>query len=146
MISAFDPDSGNLPAGEHAATWPEMLDRFGHTPWRQQLLAGMLVALRLLKVAGCRRAYIDGSFVTAKEVPGDFDACWDAAEVDFDRLDVRLLTFDRGRATQKRDFLGELFIADARADPQGTLFRDFFQTDREGRPKGIVVIDLKGLP
>lgn len=123
-----------------------MLDRFGHTPWRQQLLAGMLEALRLLKAVGCVRVYIDGSFVTAKDEPGDFDGCWDAEGVDFERVDERLLTFDRGRATQKAAFFGELFIADARADPQGTLFRDFFQTDREGRRKGIVVIESKDLP
>jgi hypothetical protein len=110
------------------------------------LLAGLLKALRLLKAAGCLRAYIDGSFVTAKAEPGDFDACWEAEGMDFDLVDERLLTFDRGRATQKAAFLGELFISDARADPQGTLLRDFFQTDREGRRKGIVVIDLKDLP
>jgi hypothetical protein len=146
VILAFDPVTGNLPSGEYAATWQDMLDRFGHTAWRQQLLAGMLEALRLLKLAGCVRAYIDGSFVTAKDEPGDFDACWDADGVDFDVVDERLLTFDRGRATQKAAFLGELFISDTRADPQGTLFRDFFQTDRDGRRKGIVVIDLKDLP
>jgi len=66
--------------------------------------------------------------------------------VDFDLIDERLLTFDRGRARQKAAFMGELFIADGRADPQGTLFRDFFQTDREGHRKGIVVVELKELP
>lgn len=66
--------------------------------------------------------------------------------MDFDRLDERLLTFDRGRATQKAAFFGELFIAESGADPQGTLFLDFFQTDRDGRRKGIVVIDLTRLP
>jgi len=146
VIPEFDPVTGNLPAGEHAVTWQEMLDRFGHTPWRRKLLHGLLDALRLLKAAGCQRAYIDGSFVTAKQEPGDFDACWDAAGVDFDAVDDRLLTFDRGRATQKAAFLGELFIADSRADPQGTLFRDFFQIDRDGRRKGIVVIDSRELP
>lgn len=146
MIPDFDPVTGNLPSGEHAATWQELVERFGHTPWRQKLLAGLRDALGLLKAAGCVRAYIDGSFVTEKDEPGDFDACWDAEGVDFDRLDERLLTFDRGRATQKAAFLGELFIADVRADPQGTLFRDFFQTDREDRRKGIVVIDMKDLP
>ena len=146
MIPDFDVTTGNLPSGEHLATWQELVDRFGHTPWRRRLLAGLLDALRLLKAAGCRRAYIDGSFVTAKEEPGDFDACWDADGIDFDRVDERLLTFDRGRATQKAAFLGELFIADGRADPQGRLFRDFFQTDRDGRRKGIVVVDLKDLP
>ncbi len=123
-----------------------MWDRYGYTRWRQELLSGLLRALRLLRSAGCRRAYIDGSFVTAKQEPGDFDACWDAQGVDFDQLDERLLTFDAGRATQKAAFLGELFIADTRADPQGTLFRDFFQRDRDGRRKGIIVIELKNLP
>ncbi len=146
MIPAFDPVTGNLPAGEHVASWHEMLDRYGYTPWRLRLLAGMREALGLLKLAGCARAWIDGSFVTGKELPGDYDACWDADGVDFDLVDDRLLTFDRGRATQKSAFLGELFLADGRADPQGTLFRDFFQTDRDGQRKGIVVIELKGLP
>ena len=63
-------------------------------------MTGMLEALRLLKVAGCARAYVDGSFVTAKEKPGDFDARWDAEGVDFDLIDKRLLTFDR--AAQRR--------------------------------------------
>lgn len=150
MLPDFDPRTGSLPAGEHAASWQDLSDRFGYTPWRRQLLDGLLdgllEALRLLKAAGCRRAYVDGSFVTNKQDPGDFDACWDAEGVDFDRLDERLLTFDRGRATQKAAFLGELFIAESRADPQGTLFLDFFQTDRDGRRKGIVVVDLTELP
>ena len=33
-----------------------------------------------------------------------------------------------------------------RADPQGSLFLDFFKMDRDGRRKGIVKIDLKDLP
>lgn len=146
MVPDFEADTGNLPAGEHPATWLDVVARFGDSPRRQQLLTGLLRALCLLKAAGCARVYIDGSFVTAKNEPGDFDACWDATGVDFDRIDPRLLTFDRGRATQKAAFMGELFIADSHADPQGTLFLDFFQTDREGRRKGIVVIDLKDLP
>jgi hypothetical protein len=76
VIPDFDPITGNLPAGEHSAAWQDMLHRFGQTPWRRKLLTGMLEALRLLKAAGCARAYIDGSFDTAKEEPGDFDACW----------------------------------------------------------------------
>lgn len=146
MIPEFEAATGNLPAGEHLATWQELSSRYGSTPWRRRLLDGLLEALRALRDAGCKRAYVDGSFVTAKEEPGDFDACWDAQGVDFDLVDERLLTFDKGRATQKAAFLGELFIADSRADPQGTLFLDFFQTDRDGHRKGIIAIDLKGLP
>lgn len=146
MIPAFDPITGQLPPGEHPASWQDVYERFGHTRWRRRLLDGLLDASRLLNAAGGRRVFVDGSFVTAKQEPGDFDACWDADGVDFDVLDERLLTFDRGRATQKAAFLGELFIADGRADPQGNVFRDFFQTDRDGRRKGIVVLDLRSLP
>lgn len=146
MIPDFDIATGYLPTGEHVATWQELVSRYGYTPWRQQLLDGLLKALRLLRFAGCQRAWIDGSFVTSKEEPGDFDACWDSDGVDFDQVDDRLLTFDKGRATQKAAFLGELFIADLDADPHGTLFREFFQMDRDGLRKGIVVIELRDLP
>ena len=121
------------------STWP----RFGTMPWRRQLLEGLARALRDLRAAGCERAYIDGSFITTKEHPGDFNACWDLDGVDFDVIDEVLLTFDAGRGAQKAKYGGELFPADAAADPLGTLFRDFFQSDRDGNPKGIIIIDLE---
>ena len=143
MIPALDPSTGNLPPGEHPADWAAVVERFDATPWRRQLLEGLAHALRDLRTAGCKRAYIDGSFITTKEHPGDFDACWDLDGVDFDVIDEVLLTFDSGRRAQKAKYRGELFPADAAADPLGTLFRDFFQRDRDGNPKGIIVIDLE---
>ena len=142
MLPDFDPTTGNLPPGEHVASWDEIATRFGTTARRQQLLAGLHAAVAALKSAGCRRMYLDGSFVTAKPEPNDYDGCWEIDGVDFDVLDPVLLTFDCGRATQKAKYLGELFLADTQADPHGTLFREFFQSDRDGNPKGIVVIDL----
>ena len=106
----------------------------------------MLHALQALKAAGCRRAFIDGSFVTSKEVPGDFDGCWDHVGVNFDELDPVLLNFEGHREVQKAKFEGELFIAATEADRLGTRFLDFFQLDRDGRPKGIIQIDLKDIP
>ncbi len=100
-------------------------------------------ALRALKKAGCARAYIDGSFVTSKELPEDFDGCWDHEGVDVDALDPVLLDFSDRRAAQKEKFRGELFIAATPADALGHRFLDFFQLDRDGRPKGIVQIGLK---
>ncbi len=143
MIPAYDSSTGNLPPGEHLADWSTIVDRFGTTPWRRWLLNGLSLSLRDLRAAGCRRVYIDGSFITAKVHPGDFDACWDVDGVDFDVIDEVLLTFDAGRGTQKAKYRGELFPADAAAEPLGTLFRDFFQRDRDGNPKGIIVIDLE---
>jgi hypothetical protein len=125
------------------ATWQEIVARYGYTPWRSRLLSGLFEALQLLRAAGCKRVYLNGSFISSKERPGDFDACWEDEGVNYDLLDARLLTFDYERFTQKTAFLGELFIANSVADQQGTFFREFFQTDRIGRPKGIVVIELE---
>jgi hypothetical protein len=52
---------------------------------------------------------VNGSFVTAKEEPADFDACWDSQGVDLDALDPVLLDLSAGRASQKARFGGELF-------------------------------------
>lgn len=128
------------------ATWEEVVERFGRTPRRRALLAGLRIALESLRAAGCKKLYLDGSFVTVKEEPGDFDACWEAEGVDADLLDEALLTFDAGRETQKAKFGGELFVADWPADETSTLFRNFFQQDRDGNAKGIIVINVQELP
>lgn len=120
---------------------------FSGSPRRIELLAGLREALVALHDAGCRNAYIDGSFVTAKEEPADFDACWDAVGVEASLLDPVLLEFGEGRRAQKQRFGGELFPSIASAGPGGTRFLEFFQRDREtGEPKGIIEIDLGGLP
>lgn len=140
-------DSGNLPGGIHEATWEEVVDRYGTTDRRRELLDGLQQALESLRAAGCRRLYIDGSFVTAKDEPADFDACWEAAGVDPELLDSVLLTFANRRAAQKERFGGELFPADWEADPHGTRFLDYFQEDSvTGERKGIVALDLEELP
>jgi hypothetical protein len=140
-------EGGNLPQGIHEATWDDIVARFAGTAWRQELLAGLQEALENLRDAGCQRAYIDGSFVTAKEEPGDFDACWETAGVNASLLDSVLLEFGNARSGQKERFRGELFPAEAIADPDGTRFLDYFQRDKlTGEPKGIVALDLEELP
>ena len=145
MIPEFD-EEGLLPPGIHRASWDEFTRRFGKTDQRRLLMAGLDAALENLKGAGCQTVYVDGSFVTSKEVPNDFDACWEEAGVDPTVLDPVLLTFDPGRFTQKAKYLGELFPASAVANGDGFSFLEFFQTDKEsGRPKGIVAIHLGDL-
>jgi hypothetical protein len=142
MIPPFD-SQGNLPAGIHDAWWQEFVERFGTTPRRRYLLEGLKSALKSLQETGCRQVYINGSFVTAKQSPGDFDGCWDAEGVDLDRLDPVLLTFADRRAAQKAKYRGEFFPADMTEGGSGSTFLSFFQTDREtGNAKGIVRIDL----
>lgn len=105
---------------------------------------GLRAALDSLERAGCTRVYVDGSFVTSRDTPADYDACWDSTGVDVSRLDPVLLDFSNGRAAQKRKYYGELFIANQQL-PGGTRFLDFFQRDKAtGQPKGIVALSLRG--
>ena len=145
MIPAFDAD-GLLPAGMHQATKIEVSARFGFSERRQALLAGLYRALQALKLAWCRRVYLDGSFITAKTDPNDFDACWDPAEVDYRRIDPVLYDFDAGRRAQKRKYLGELFPMHFPAGPVGMTFLEFFQSEPgTNRKKGLVVIEVEAL-
>jgi len=137
---------GRLPPGIHVAPWAEVESRCGGTPWRHRLLRGLREALISLKTAGCSVAYIDGSFVTSKEEPGDFDACWDEHGVDPDLLDPVLLDFTNKRARQKAKYGGELFPSCSPATQEGLSFLEFFQIDKKtGDPKGIIAVDLGGL-
>jgi hypothetical protein len=145
VIPDFD-SSGKLPPGIHPASWQEVQVRFGTDAHRQQLLTGLRRALLALARAGCMTAYLDGSFVTSKTVPDDFDVCWDMATVDISRLQLEepvLLDFSNRRTAQKVKFGGELFPAQGQANTVGGLFLDFFQHDKNtGDPKGIIAIDL----
>jgi ribosome-binding protein aMBF1 (putative translation factor) len=108
MLPEFNRD-GRLPAGIHWATWQEIQSRFGFSSRRQQLLGGLRLALAALNRAGCSRVYIDGSFVTVKREPGDYDACWDIDGVNVEALDSVFLDFSKGRTAQKRKYFGEFF-------------------------------------
>ncbi len=142
MLPSFDAH-GKLPAGIHPADWPEFVARFSFSDRRRRLLRGLAAALRSLQDAGCALAYVDGSFVTAKKEPGDFDACWGVAGVDPALLDPVLLDFSGGRAAQKAKYGGELFPAELPEGASGRTFLEFFQTDRDtGAAKGIVSIAL----
>jgi hypothetical protein len=87
--------------------------------------------------------------VTGKRNPGDFDCCYELGGVDFASLPVVFQTFDNKREAQKKRFGGELFPAEHIADSTKfppEPYRTYFQHDRDGKPKGIVVLDLGKLP
>ena len=143
MLPPFDSDTGLLPVGEHAASWDEVVERFGWNERRRRLLDGLADALELLEAAGCRQVWLNGSFVTAKDEPGDFDACWDTDDVDLDEVDPVLLDLSAGRTAQKHRFGGEFFPNVTEAG-SGLVFAEFFQNERDGSRKGIVVMKLEG--
>jgi hypothetical protein len=138
-------NNGNLPAGIHWAEWSEIEKHFGWNQRRKELLHGLRLALESLKQAGCQTVYLNGSFVTSKELPNDFDACWSLRGVDETKLDPVFLDFSNGRKAQKVKYGGELFPAEADAIGDGTPFSEFFQMSRLDGPKGIIAIDLRRL-
>jgi hypothetical protein len=131
-----------LPAGIHDTTLAEIEAVFATTPHRRALFAGFLRVVVALEIAGCTAVYLDGSFVTGKPHPADFDGCWSMVGVDPTRLDPILLRFENKREAQKLKFLGEMFIAEGFGAP-GITFLEFFQRERfSGLPKGILRVRL----
>lgn len=142
MIPWYRAD-GTLPPGIHWAGWEEIKERFAHNPFRSTLLVGLKGALDELHYAGCRTVYLDGSFVTTKQFPRDYDVCWDDHGVNPSLLDTILVLVgdvEAKRKAQKNRYFGELFPTSK--DNPGIL--EFFHSDRDFNPKGIVALDLRG--
>lgn len=130
-----------LPPGIHDATLEEVAQVFGNTVRRRQLFKGLLAGCQALEAAGCTVVIIDGSYITDKPEPGDFDVCWEPAGVQDGKLDPVLLDFADRRRRQKERYGGEFFPSTAKAD--GTRnFTDYFQTDKDGRKRGIIRVRL----
>ncbi len=132
-----------LPVGIHVADLNAIKLRFAYNPWRRRLFGGLCRASMNLARSGCRRLYLDGSFVTDKPKPNDFDACWDPQGVDRQKLDPVFFDFNDRRAAQKAKFFGEFFLSTTKADAQDRSFVDFFQVEKFSyQPKGIILINL----
>ena len=77
-----------LRPGVHDATLGDIKRRFATNERRKKLYEGLLEGCQTLKLAGCSVVYLDGSFITTKPMPNDFDVCWDPHGVDPDKLDA----------------------------------------------------------
>jgi len=93
------------------------------------------------------RIYLDGSFVTNKENPADYDLCWEPRGVDSSLLDplfVEIQHIKPPRQKQKDIYFGEIIIT----IPNHPLFDHlsyFQQDDRTNDIKGIIAINLSTL-
>lgn len=69
---------GLLPEGVHQTSMIEVKVKFGNSNKHRVFLMGKLIlVLANLCAAGVVNVWIDGSFVTDKEIPGDIDICWE---------------------------------------------------------------------
>ena len=100
--------------------------------------------LQHLRDAGCVSVKIDGSFVTSKLEPSDFDGTWDPDGVVKIELDPIIDSEDK--YSMKDKYLGELYRQNTIEVATGKTFDEFFQMDRMKNRKGIVKINLETLP
>ncbi len=132
-----------LPPGEHSATLEEIKQRLAFNPHRLNLFNGLVSAANSLAQSGCKYLYLDGSYVTEKDMPGDFDACWSIDEVNFQTLDPIFINIRNDPTAQKQRFGGELY-PNIIEGLSGKLFKDFFKNEKHtNQEKGIIVIDLQ---
>ena len=152
MIPALQ--GGVLPPGIHPGDWKDVEVMFATTPHRRWLLEGLRKALAELARVNCQAAYLDGSFVTDKVKPGDYDLCWDhttmtnAELLALDPLFTDPANLDWPRTAQNTKYRGDL-LPNVVEGSSGLLFVDFFQIDRNvGTPysKGIVLLDPSRVP
>lgn len=145
-------ENGELPAGIHIATIKEVEQKFGTSSARRKLLvSGLRTAIKQFEQVGVQRVYVDGSFTSDKEEPNDIDGCWVTQGVDENKLHlldrdfwefVSVAEFNKCRDEIKRKYGLDFYIAEWNEGSTGKPFPEFFQTNRDGEPKGIIQINL----
>jgi hypothetical protein len=132
VIPPFEEASGLLPPGDHEATLAEIQDRFCWNYRRREFyrglehVAGELISHRVEKI------WVDGSFVTKKERPGDVDVAYEVPE----GADIN----DWGwLAPRRRRDLKKVQHVDLLPDwPNQPQMNRWFCGDIDGNIKGII--------
>lgn len=134
--------NGELPRGEFVTTLKRIAKRYAEkNAKRKRLMQGLKLACVSFKKAGVPRIWVNGSFVTDKAEPADIDGCWEYTKgVDLNKLDpVFLMT---SRSAMKEKFGLDFFPAYLYEVETDLPFPRFFQINREGEAKGILVVHL----
>ncbi|MFD3780286.1 DUF6932 family protein [Streptomyces sp. NPDC058612] len=136
--------NGYLPVGDHTVTWTEITAGFGHNQRRRQLLEELFVVLQALKQRGVQTVWLDGSFVTAAELPRDIDVVYEAPE----GADVAGWGYlSPLRRVELRNLTGiDLWLGPAIGRHGGgpiSSIKDFFSTDRDSIGRGLLLLRLQ---
>lgn len=138
--------AGYLPPGDHRGTMEELWARFGRGPRRRMLLEQLDYVIERLALLGVQRIWVDGSFVTDKLRPGDIDVIYDVppgADVSKwgDFSPQRRKELKNARHVDLWPHPSMQSVRDTHGRRAQTL-HDMFSLDREGRPKGMILMDL----
>lgn len=141
-------EDGWLPEGHYACSWEEVMDKFGGSAGkqRQRVTRGLLSwrdEVRAKGVSGW--LLLDGSFISAKENPGDFDAMLvideEARKILENDIEARsLLDYSE---CKKRGFDLLYFFAATVRDYPDLVGLDLWDRDKEtGELKGVLEVEL----
>ena len=142
-------DDNWLPEGHHLTTWEEIIAVFGEEPGskRAQVLANLLDWRDRVRAKGIKGLLIlDGSFISAKPNPGDFDTIFIMDEgmeaILAQDVEASLLV---NYAYCKQRGWGDIFVFSEVAVRRFPLMcrTDGFDHDKETKtPKGVVEVRL----
>lgn len=137
-------EDGWLPTGHHAGGWEEIVARFGGRPGsRRGLLTAKLSQLRdSLHAAGVPGTILlDGSYISEKPEPGDFDILLvGPADIQVRKdAEPNLATLLDANAAEERGYSLFFIPADSPARAMLSTLWDF---SKEGVAKGVVELAL----
>jgi hypothetical protein len=128
--------------------WDEFIKVFGYNERRRDIIEGLKLAISELEECGCSKIYINGSFVTKKRNPGDFDACWrDIGEnIDKKKMMGKFATLFAGtKEMQHFRYKGDMRPAFDFANLD-KCYLEFFQIDKYDKSvKGIIELEIKNI-
>jgi hypothetical protein len=119
-------EHGYLPAGQFHCNLAEVDERFGGNDRRRQLLGNLFRFLAWLRDEhGVDLPYyVDGSYTTAKESPGDIDFVIDISQATRGQIGAVLTLFSLEREKIKKDYCIDFWYYHPDADKD---LRGFFQ-------------------
>lgn len=141
MIPDFD-NNGNLPPGIHTATIKEVAARFATNSHRGKLFNLLLEVLMILQRCNCPEVHLNGSYITTKEEPEDYDLCFESTGIE-PTPELYDFLAQKEEARKKR-YGGDIFVR----MPEPPYYYDHvtqWQTDgrNDDLAKGILRINLQ---
>jgi hypothetical protein len=133
-----------LKPGIHEINLSQVGEKFAYNEKRKMLFENIKQLAHDLKEAGCEKLYLDGSYITGKLEPGDFDACWEPFSKKGAVKHPSLLDeTEFGVEARKDQYNGDIFPR--YIDGYGDRVQHWQHDSRTGQVKGILVIDLREL-
>lgn len=121
------------------ATLTEIKKHFAYNQTRLRLVDALRKVVTMLEKCECMYIYLDGSFITSKAEPKDYDLVWEPTGIVPTK---ELKEFLKERDRRKEKYLGDIIVR----YPEPPFHFDHFyqwQMDKDGNAKGIICIVVK---